>query len=38
MLRWMGEILKKVLINVITFLIIGFVLYYFVIRKFIGII
>jgi hypothetical protein len=34
MFRWIGDIFKKVLINVITFIIIGGIIY-FIIRKFI---
>jgi hypothetical protein len=33
MFQWMGEIIKKVLINVLTLLIIGLILYHFVLKN-----
>ena len=35
MLRWLGDVLKRVIVNVITFAIVGGLLYWFVLRPFI---
>ena len=33
MFKWLGDVAKKVLVNLITLLIVGFLFYYFVLRK-----
>jgi len=36
MFNWLGDIIKKVLINVLTLVIVGALIYYFILHKLLG--